>query len=120
MRQLEQKILETLSHPHYKPAPAHILAQKLNVTRKRMHEFRGVLEALIAEGTVRQTPDGLLRPRAAAGLVPGTIKKTAAGAGFLIPHQTAPGARLPPGADPRANDVFFAPHDLGDAQTGDE
>jgi ribonuclease R len=120
MRQLEQKILETISHPHYKPAPGHVLAQKLNVNKKRMQEFRTIVEELVACGKARQTPDGLLRPRAAAGLVPGTIKKTAAGAGFLIPHQTAPGARLPPGADPRANDVYIAPHDLGDAQTGDE
>src|SRR6516165_11939434 len=106
MRQLEQKILETISHPHYKPAPGHVLAQKLNVNKKRMQEFRTIVEELVACGKARQTPDGLLRPRAAAGLVPGTIKKTAAGAGFLIPHQTA-GFKPAPHDNPRANDVFI-------------
>jgi len=120
MPQLDQKILETLAAPEYKPVTDFVLAQKLNVTKKRMHEFRGVIEKLVAEGKVRQTGDGLLRPRAAAGLVSGTIKKTLGGAGFLIPHKKSPGPRVPAGADPRANDVFIAPHDLGDAQTGDE
>lgn len=120
MPQLEHKLLETLGHPDYKPVTAAVLAQKLNVNKKRMHEFRGILEGLVAAGKVRETADGLLRPRPAAGLAQGTIKKTAAGAGFLIPHKKAPGPRVPAGADPRANDVFIAPHDLGDAQTGDE
>jgi ribonuclease R len=120
MSHLEKKILDTLGHPDYKPAPAPVMARKLNVPKARMREFRETLEVLIAEGKVRQTPDGLLKPRAAAGLVQGMIKKTAAGAGFLIPHKTAPGDRLPPGADPRSNDVYIAAHDLGDAQTGDE
>ena len=119
-QQLEPKILDTLSRPDYKPVTAAVLARDLNVTKKRMQEFRDALEELIAAGKVRETADGLLRPQAAAGLVQGTIKKTAAGAGFLIPHKTAPGYKPAPPDNPRANDVFIAPHDLGDAQTGDE
>src|SRR5436190_2445794 len=91
MPQLERRIVETLMRPDYKPVTAVVLARDLNVTKKRMQEFRDVVEQLSAAGKVRETADGLLRPQAAAGLVQGTIKKTAAGAGFLIPHKTAPG-----------------------------
>ena len=120
MPQLKPKILDLLTRPGYKPVTAAVLARDLNVTKKRMQEFRDAVDDLIAAGKVRETADGLLRPQAAVGLVQGTIKKTAAGAGFLIPHKTAPGYIPAPPDNPRANDVFVAPHDLGDAQTGDE
>lgn len=117
---LESKIVEVLGRAEYKPVTAVVLAHEMNVTKKRLHEFRGIIERLVAEGKIRQAANGLLRPSADAGLVKGTIKKTIAGAGFLIPHKKTPGPRPKPGADPRAGDVFIAPHDLGDAQTGDE
>jgi ribonuclease R len=120
MPQLERKILDALTLPDYKPVTAAVLARDLNVTKKSMQEFRDAVAGLIAAGKLREMADGLLRPQAAAGLVQGTIKKTAAGAGFLIPHKTAPGYKPAPPDNPRANDVFIAPHDLGDAQTGDE
>src|SRR5579872_1408962 len=120
MPQIERKILDAISHSDYKPLTAAGLAEKLFITKKRFHEFRGALDELIAAGKVRQAGNGLLRPRAGADLLQGTVKKTLAGAGFLIPHKTTSAARVPPGADPRANDVFIAPHDLADAQTGDE
>lgn len=125
MHPLERKILDNLARPDYKPAPAAAFARDLNVTKKQMHEFREVLAGLTAAGKIRETADGLLRPRAGAHLVQGTIKKTAGGVGFLIPHKKSPIpggpiAKTQVSADPRANDVFIAPHDLGDAQTGDE
>ena len=120
MSQAAQRIFESLTGPDYKPVTAAVLARELNVTKKRMQEFRDAVKELIAAGKIRETGDGLLRPQSAAGLVQGMIKKTAAGAGFLIPHKTAPGYKPAPPDNPRANDVFVAPHDLGDAQTGDE
>src|SRR5579863_4968871 len=119
-QQLERRILDTCSRPDYKPITAEVLARELNVTKKHRQEFREVLAELAAAGKIRETADGRLKPQVAAGLVQGTIKKTAAGAGFLIPHKTAPGYKPAPPDNPRANDVFIAPHDLGDAQTGDE
>ncbi len=125
MPQLEHKILATLTDRRYRPVTDQALAQALSITKKQRHEFRQIVDKLLSAGMIRKTGDGLLRPRADAGLVEGTIKKTAAGAGFLIPHKNAPGPGLsaPVGsrtADPRANDIFIAPHELGDAQTGDE
>jgi ribonuclease R len=120
MPQLERKILETLADPRYRPVAAQVLAQSLNITKKQRHEFRLVVEKLATTGKIRKTGDGLLRPCTDAGLVEGTIKKTAAGAGFLIPHKDLAGPRVTAGRDPRADDIFIAPHELGDAQTGDE
>ncbi|HEY3963229.1 MAG TPA: ribonuclease R [Planctomycetaceae bacterium] len=117
MSPLERKILDTLARPEYKPVTADVLARDLNVTKKRLHEFREGIEALVAAGKIRQSSKGELRSRVSAGLVEGTIKKTAGGAGFLIPRKV-PGAPAP--ADPRVNDVFIAPHELKDAHTGDQ
>src|SRR5579872_581272 len=120
MLPLDRKILDALARADYKPVTDLVLAKQLNVTKKKMSEFRAALERLLSTGAIRQTANQLLRPRAAAGLVQGTIKKTASGAGFLIPHKATPGLAPAPASDPRANDVFIAPHELGDAQTGDE
>ena len=49
-------------------------------------------------------------------LYEGTIKKTSAGAGFLIVHRR-PGSQ--DSNDPLTKDLFIAPHDLADAHTGD-
>ena len=49
----------------------------------------GGLEELLQSGKVRKSQQGLLRLRVARGLMEGTIKKTAGGAGFLIPHKKA-------------------------------
>src|SRR5262249_34153864 len=91
-----------------------VLAGELHIGRRRMQEFRAVLEELLSAGRIRRTGDGLLRPRTRPGLVQGTIKKTSSGAGFLIPHptQSTAGEGRP--------DISVAPHDLGDAHTGDE
>ncbi|MBI3862079.1 MAG: ribonuclease R [Planctomycetia bacterium] len=116
MSSLERKILDTLARSGHKPVAPDALARDLNVSRKRMHEFLAVIEALVAAGKICQTGEGKLRGRVDPGLVEGIIKKTASGTGFLIPHRQ-PGTPAP--ADPRANDVMIAPHELRDAHTGD-
>lgn len=115
MNLISKKILDTLGRPDYQPVTAPVLAKQLNVTKKRQQEFSDGLEELLQSGKVRKSQQGLLRLRVARGLMEGTIKKTAGGAGFLIPHKKAATAE----AGPR-QDVFIAPHDLGEAHTGDE
>jgi ribonuclease R len=115
MSPLARKILNTLARPDYQPVSAPELARQLNINRKRRQEFSDCLETLLENGSVRRSKQGLLRLPAASGLVQGTIKRTAAGAGFLIPHKSMAAAA----AGPR-QDVAIAPPDLGDAHTGDE
>lgn len=115
MSPLARKILNALARPDYQPVSAPELARQLNITRKRRQEFSDSLETLLESGAVRRSKQGLLRLPAASGLLQGTIKRTATGAGFLIPHKSnsvfAAGSR---------QDVAIAPPDLGDAHTGDE
>lgn len=118
MSQFEHMILATLGKRKSVPVTAAVLARDLNVTKKRMHEFRRVVAELVAAGRIRETEAGLIGARSGARLVQGTIKKTAGGSGFLIPHKKVPSPAT--AADPRAGDIFIAPHELGDAQTGDE
>ncbi|HTI49602.1 MAG TPA: ribonuclease R family protein, partial [Planctomycetaceae bacterium] len=115
MSPLARKILDTLARPDYAPVSAPELARQLNVTKKRRQEFSDALEKLLESSAVRRSKQGLLRLPAASGLLQGTIKRTAAGAGFLIPHKSTGAAT----AGPR-QDVYIAPPDLGDAHTGDE
>ena len=92
MLPLERKVIDTIAEPHYRPVPAQVLGRQLNVNKKHLSEFLGLVDNLVATGKIRRSDDGLLRPRVTAtNLVQGTIKKTAAGAGFLIPHPTMPG-----------------------------
>ncbi|MFN0056756.1 MAG: ribonuclease R [Planctomycetales bacterium] len=115
MLSIDRKILATLGRPDYQPVTAQVLAKQLNITKKRRQEFSDALEVLLTSGQVRRSQQGLLRLRTTSGLLQGTIKRTAGGAGFLIAHKQ-PGAAP---AGPR-QDVFIAPHELGDAHTGDE
>ena len=54
----------------------------------------------------------MLRGRPALDLIPGIIKRTSSGAGFLIPHSK----KLNAGQA----DIFISRHDIADAHTGDE
>lgn len=112
MSQFTNKILDTLGKPDYRPLSAPELAQELNTTKKNRQHFSDALDELLKSGQVRRSKQGLLQLKAAPNLIHGTIKKTAAGAGFLIPRNKSAGGL--------AEDVYIAPNDLRDAHTGDE
>lgn len=112
MSQLTRKILEALNQSDYRPVKAAGLAKELNINKKGLPDFRDALQSLLESGEVREGRNGLLRPPAQRGAIPGLIKRTLGGFGYLIPHDKAQ-----PGKD---QDIFIARHDLGDAQTGDE
>lgn len=108
---LERKILATLNARGYRPVSRAVLARDLNVTKRRMEEFRQVLDALIASGRARETAGGLLRPSAQSGFIRGTIKRSASGSGYLIVSRQV--------GQPKVPDVFISERDMSDAHTGD-
>lgn len=112
MSSLEHKILNTLGAPDYHSVTGAALAKELEITKKRLAEFRGVLDELLASGQVQQNSSGLLRVPASAGLIQGMIKKTSGGFGFLIPHSKKLNAAQ--------QDIYIGRHDMADAHTGDE
>lgn len=107
-----EAILEVLTRPGHRPLKAKALAKALRVKKQLLPEFLEALERLIAEGRVHQNPKGLLRAKAGPGLIAGIIRRTASGAGYVIPHEPLAGG--PPG------DIYIAPDHVGDAHTGDE
>lgn len=109
---LERNILDHLRRPDYLPLSGAALAKELNITKKQRADFRDALDRLLDSGQVRQNDEGLLRLRPSAGLVQGIIKRTASGAGYLIPHLKKLNAAQ--------QDIYIGRQDLGDAHTGDE
>jgi ribonuclease R len=85
----------------------------MKIPKPQQRSFHDAVAALIESGRVRQDKQGRLRVRGSgSGNVTGTVRKIASGAGFVIPTAPAP-------ADLRGGDVYVAPSDLRDAQTGD-
>lgn len=107
-----QKLRDFLGRSDYHPITARAIAKQLNVTKKGWPQLQELLEELVDSGEVQQNKAGLLRLRPRAGLIPGTIKKTSGGFGFLIPHPRDGEAKVP--------DVYIGREDIGDAHTGDE
>ncbi len=112
MSDLECRILDVLSEPGVKPLRPAALAKRLNLTKKQLPEFREALQELVASRRVKEGKKGRLRPRHSAGLVEGIVKRISSGAGYLRPHE--------PVAEGRPGEIFIAPVDMSDAQTGDE
>ncbi|GAB4147317.1 MAG: VacB/RNase II family 3'-5' exoribonuclease [Planctomycetaceae bacterium] len=108
----EQRILDEMTRPGYKPIKPAALAKRLKLSSRLLPEFEAALERLIERKRVRQTRNGTLRPIAALDTVVGVMKKTSSGAGYLIPHDTPPGFR--------DKDVYIAARDMKGALTGDE
>ncbi len=109
---MKQQILDYLSRSNYRPIKPKELAKKIGIKKKNMPQFKAALAELADAGKVKRGKSGQVRIATAPGLIEGIIKKTASGAGYLIPHEQ-------PGKKP-ITDVYIAPADLADAHTGDE
>ncbi|MDB5341289.1 MAG: rnr [Planctomycetaceae bacterium] len=105
------QILGLLDSPEYHPSKTSQLAKQLGVTKSQVAEFKEALEVLIADGLVRKQENGILRRKAAKGLITGIVRRAAAGFGFLTPTD-AP--------NDRSRDIYISKEDLKDAQSGDE
>jgi ribonuclease R len=111
MSQFGTQILGLLDSPEYQPSKTSQVAKQLGVTKQQVAEFKEALEELIEAGLVRKQENGILRRRAAKGLVAGIVRRAAAGFGFLTPTD-AP--------NDRSRDIYISKEDLKDAQSGDE
>ncbi len=112
MSELPRTILDFVSRQSYEPVKPKALAKKLGITKKRQAKFDHALDQLIADERVRLLDTGRVAAKTPAGLVVGVLKKTASGAGFLIPHEPRPKDLV--------GDVYIDRQDVGDAQSGDE
>jgi ribonuclease R len=122
MKKAEQRIIDHLSVPKYKPVKWHSLSKKLDITKKQCRTHREALDRLLESGVIKKSNSGRLRligktdpnkrQSKAANIVTGTIKRTGKGDGYLVPHERTPQLN--------GEDVFIAARDMQDAHTGDE
>ena len=112
MSKIEERIVEHLSEPGYRPIDSGAIAAKLRVSKKGRSRFNDAISSLISEGKIREGKKGRLRLNVAAGFVTGVVKKINSGAAFVIPTES--------GGEGRKQDVYISSRDLRDAQTGDE
>ena len=108
----EQQILDFVGRPGYKPLKPPALAKKLQLSSKLRPQHDAALERLLQTGRLRKSKNGTLRLIATTDTIVGVMKKTASGAGYLIPHDSPPGFR--------DKDVYVAPPDMKSALSGDE
>jgi ribonuclease R len=109
---LESQVLNVVNAIDYVPVTTSILAKSMQVTKSQFPQFKEVLATLIESGRIRQDKKGRLRPRGSAGLVAGVLRKISSGAAFVIPAQKDPAQK--------ESDIYVAPRDVRDAQTGDD
>ncbi|QDT57502.1 Ribonuclease R [Caulifigura coniformis] len=116
---IEQLLRDYISRPGYKPEKAKPLAKALGIKKQRFEEFKEKVDQLVAAGTLGRTESGkiiagkgLLKGAASSGRqIVGTLKRTAAGDGFVLPQ----------GANREHHNVeiFIDSSQMRDAQTGD-
>jgi ribonuclease R len=116
---LEQLLRDYVSRPAYKPERAKALAKDLGVKKQRFEEFKTKIDELVAAGVLGRTESGkiiagrsLLKPGASQGRqIVGTLKRTAAGDGFVLPQGAS--------RDTHNVEIFIDSSQIRDAQTGD-
>ena len=113
MPSFEQRIMEYLTRPAYRPLKPKSLAKKLGVRAKTMPEFQQAVDRLLeAKKLLQNSSDQLVAGRSSE-LVDGIVRRISSGAGFLIPHNRSADAD-------KSEDIFISSADLHDAHTGDE
>ncbi|MBX3443407.1 MAG: ribonuclease R [Planctomyces sp.] len=126
---LEDLLREYISRPNYKPLRGKHLAKQLGLKKGRLTEFLERLDGWAAAGLITRTESGRIVPGKRLGgagggaqekkgrgarasrQVQGTLKRTAAGDGFVLPHGAS--------RETANIEIFVDGGNLGDAQTGD-
>ena len=109
---LESQVLAVVNAIDYAPVTTSILAKSMQIKKSQFPDFKDVLATLIEAGRIRQDKNGRLRPRGSAGLISGILRKISSGAAFVIPAQKD--------LTQKETDIYVAPRDVRDAQTGDD
>ncbi|MFQ5733756.1 MAG: ribonuclease R [Planctomycetaceae bacterium] len=109
---MQDRILEYLQRPAYKPVKPAALARRLKVPKSQLPDFEAALQRLKDAGRLRETRKGVIRPLAAPDLLVGVVRRSGGGAGTFLPNE--PPANLPTGT------VSISTRDMSGAHTGDE
>jgi ribonuclease R len=116
---IEQLLRDYISRPGYRPEKAKPLAKALGIKKQRFEEFKDKIDELVSSGVLGRTESGkviagrgLLKGAASSGRqIVGTLKRTAAGDGFVLPQGAS--------RDQQNVEIFIDSSQMRDAQTGD-
>lgn len=117
---LEQRLLQLVKQPGYRPAKPRALATQLKLDEEATRELKRVIKKLVKDKKVVYGANHLVGPPAAAQQdasgggyrVTGVFRRTQSGVGYVRPAGSAPGAD-------RTHDIYIAaPHSM-DASSGD-
>ncbi|MCA9115220.1 MAG: RNB domain-containing ribonuclease, partial [Planctomycetaceae bacterium] len=112
MSEREQQILDFLLQPSYRPLDRAAVIRRLKLDAAEHEEFHAALDGLIDSKRVRENRKGLLRPRISGGTIAGIVRRTRAGDGYFVAHETQPALR--------GQDAYLSKSDIRDAHSGDE
>ena len=88
MSEREQQILDFLLQPSYRPLDRAAVIRRLKLDAAEHEEFHAALDGLIDSKRVRENRKGLLRPRISGGTIAGIVRRTRAGDGYFVAHET--------------------------------
>lgn len=112
MQDLTARILGYFAQPGVKAIRPKELAHELGVGKRDFNKFKAAVAQLLDDGKLLIGKNKLLRLKAEAGTLVGTIRRGSKGNGYFRPND-------PTLLDPDES-LYIAPEDLKDAYTGDE
>ena len=112
MQDLVAQIVAFFSQPGIKSIRPKELAHELGIGKRDFTRFKGAIEEMLLAGQLTIGKNKLLRMKAVASVLTGTIKRTSSGAGYFRPTDAT---QLEVDES-----LYVAPEDLKDAFTGDE
>ena len=112
MQDLTARILGYFAQPGVRAIRPKELAHELGVGKRDFNKFKAAIGQLLDDGKLLVGKNKLLRLKAEAGTLVGTIRRASKGNGYFRPND-------PTQLDPDES-LYIAPEDLKDAYTGDE
>lgn len=112
MQDLPARILGYFARPGVKAIRPKELAHELGVGKRDFSKFKAAIARLLDDGKLQIGKNKLLRLKAEAGTLVGTIRRASKGNGYFRPND-------PTLLEPDES-LYIAPEDLKDAYTGDE
>lgn len=128
MTEFAESILGWFNSPDAVPVRPKELARQLGVRQSKWSPFKAVIEQLLESGQLRLDADGLLSRKRPPVLLQGKLRRSASGAGSVIPTTPIPTSgptskrqRAEAQGQEEADDlrIYIAPEDLLGALSGD-
>lgn len=107
---LEERVLEAVNQPSYRPVKTKALARQLNISASEYSSFRQKIKEMIQRGKIELGKGNTVSPVSTRSQLVGVFRATRGGKGIVRPR---------PGQGKHLGDIFIRPRFTSDAATGD-